>query len=705
MKKTALFIFLIIVFAIQLSNAEKPEFIEPYKVSPAQVNKLKIPPNFLLADTCSVRHDVGDTGEIFGYGNWVTGVEWYHVYLDPCRSCDAAYPYTITEVHFYLLYKAATVDTFTAEIASVNYSDPGCTQVGQTISITSAFEVTVSDSGLWDIVIELDSPIVVNEPFFAGVYLHDVATVEAGPDLITDKVDDLEFCVSYNWWDVDTGMVDLATRGFLGRTIMFAGGFPGGGNCDYEPPPMIKFVIQQPLGAIFGPMTFWAQELSGSNIIENVSFQYSLAGQNDFIEIDSDFDGYTPLRDGVNDNGNGDGFSVVWDPSLLTSTLYDFRAVATDTLKRVSIDSITNVFLFPTIPTPNITSPLNGFDFCENIELLMNNSPENMDLVEIYLQPTEVNYSVGLDTLDQSQFGGESGVFYNAPIAAALAIQMWADRGFTDMMKINDVQVTLDELVEHLAGRFLTRLNSGTYDEDMFMGMINYFASIGIAHPKVNYARNPNYFEIRNELENNQKAVMIGLGGEPGIWFALDGFTGWIDNQGSYTISVSDPISGSIVDLPIRVSFGISEVLHNGIWQKIDRMFTIDSDNWAVTRNLLGSDEDGSIGWAFNWTPIDLVEGTPYFFTAKGIKGNNSEYSSVLLKYECFETFQPGDYDDDGIANINDFIMLQAYIVSHDVPPIGGAFRADANGDDNINIADLIYYVNFLFGHVSDPVY
>jgi hypothetical protein len=46
---------------------------------------------------------------------------------------------------------------------------------------------------------------------------------------------------------------------------------------------------------------------------------------------------------------------------------------------------------------------------------------------------------------------------------------------------------------------------------------------------------------------------------------------------------------------------------------------------------------------------------------------------------------------------------LIEFITRDGQEPFGGAFRSDCNCDNAVNIADIIYYMNYLYGTASPP--
>ena len=59
----------------------------------------------------------------------------------------------------------------------------------------------------------------------------------------------------------------------------------------------------------------------------------------------------------------------------------------------------------------------------------------------------------------------------------------------------------------------------------------------------------------------------------------------------------------------------------------------------------------------------------------------------------------------DDQANVVDLNYLMQFITLDGPAPIGGAGRADANCDNHVNVADVVYYMNYLFNTAGPPCY
>ncbi len=704
---------LVLLLLVAQTNADQRKEAKLVRIGDLPSQDIRIRPSLATADSCVVRHDSGMVWKIDG---WVTGNELYKGYLDPAASCEGPYPFAVTEIVMPIYFFGSTPMGVSVDIEGVDNTQPGCPFPGNLLAISSEYQVQIPGTGLYEIWVPLDSPYVVNGPFFAGFFISNALDPADSPAVIIDDISVL--CTSYNIWDESIGFVDLNNNefwNFPGRLVLYAVGFPGG-NGGYQPAPALTFVAPGNSDTLFGSVDLWAWDTSGSEIIDYVSFECSSGGG--YSEIGRDYDGLRPLRDGVNNPGSGDGFSFNCYFSSVSEGIHTLRATAYDTLGRSSSDSIT-VYIEPTPPIPTVTSPPNGSDFCTPLELLMTTSDEDLSFIQVFKREAQTDYSAGMVTLDQSTLGdangnpgdgnhaanGEFGDYYCGPVAAAIAIKLWFDRGYEQLMKQGFDILPIDTVAERLAEKFETRENLGTYDENLLQGIKDYSVTHG-NHLSFEYQRNPDYFLLRAWVEEEEKAVIIGLGGTPGVWLAVDGFSEWQQPDGSYLVRVSNPLTGTMINVPMRNNLSINEVYFNGGWQRVDLMMSLMANDWTVSRSFIGADFSGADGWSLPWTPFGLTEDNPYFFRSVGQDAGGLYGSQVVLfRYNCSQSYTPGDYNNDGDANILDLDYLLQFIALDGPPPVGGAGRADANCDNNVNIADVVYYMNYLFGTAGTPCY
>ena len=656
----------------------------------------------------------GSVSELFWYiEQWVTGNELYKAYIDPSLGCPNPYPFTINEINMPMHFRKAVSFIVSVDVEDVDASNPNCRVPGVMRALSSDYQLSIPSAGGYNIWIPLDTPLVVNGPFYAGFFIGTALDTSVNAALYTDTTKIL--CRSWNIWDTAVGFVDLANNDFYdfpGRLAMEVNGIAGGGQA--QPAPQVAMLA--PAAGVMqqGSATLWAADTSGSTIIDYVSFEYANGGV--YTEFARDYDGGSPLRDGVNAVSAGNGFSATWDFSALPEGTYTIRATAFDTLGRSATSQI-SVYLEPTPPLPRITSPLNGGDICPPQGILMQCSDGNMQYIQVHRNSAAATYSAGMVALPQHSLGnantnasdgnyavnGEFGDYYSGPAAAAVLAKLWYDRGYQNIMKSGVTVLAIANVAETLATLFDTRENFGTRDEKLYAGLKSYAASRGNEFD-FDLQRSPSYWSLRTWVEDERRGVLLGLSGNPGMFVAVNGFSGWRQPDSSFTVSISDPLAGTIHDAPYRFISGLWQIQINSVWHPVDIMISMTAKAQTITRQLVAADLNRLDGWSVNLQATGLVENSYYFLRATGRDSSGFQGSTaVLTRYTCAGTYVAGDYNSDGSPDLADLFVLINYISGTGFAPDGGARRADANCDNYVNVADIVYYMNFLFGIATTP--
>lgn len=694
MKYRKILIFLSIAF-LSLSGSTwsvEKNNIQITRIDNSSIAEIRVQPLLSAADTCIVRHD---QGIVYKLGGWVEGNELYKSYLDPSLTCTDPYPFTITEIIMPMEFDAATTLTVAVDIEKVDYSDPTC-PFPDTImlGISSLYSLSIPENGLYNIYIPFDEPVIVNEPFFAGFFIGDIDTNNI-PYLITD--DNLQsICMSYNAWDDSIGFVDLMNYDFPGQLVLYASGIPSG--VPLEPEPIVAILSPSNNANLYKSTEIWVDETSGSQIIDYVSFSYSSGS--DFIEIAIDYDGTKAFRDGMTQGNNANGYSINWDFSTVPEGTYTLRVTAVDTLGRTASDEI-SIFLEPTPPIAEIITPSLGANFCPQFDILMSSNDDNLVSVTLDYKRSEPNFSVNAQTLLLSNFGD----YYSSAIAASLAMQALHDRGDANLMELGINSYTPTQLVHKLADNFSLVSDSGAYDENIFKGLLKFNYTVGFVLT-LNYQRSTDYLNLRTEIELNGKVVMAGLGGTSNSWVLIDGLVGTAALDGTYQITISNPINALIDTVQLRnAPFGC-EIFYNGGWQPIEVTINIGTNNWTNELIGFGFDLNRADGWSYNWTPPNLWQGYDYFIQSKGTDQTSLYgYYTTMISYDCTQFYIVGDFNNDGNVDLTDLNYLIDYFINQGAPPVGGDSRADTNCDGYLNITDIIYYANFIFGLAPEPCY
>lgn len=676
-----------------------------------------VAPRFASADYCTVRHDV--EGELWAVTHWITGMELYKSYQDPGLACEGPYPFSVEKIYIVLWFDVACTIYLSVDVETADLTQPTCPKPGYLLSLSQTYSVDIPGQGLYQIEVPLDSPAVVEEPYFAGVYFADWVDSLWGAALVTDDVPTP--CVSYNIWDTTIGFVDLYDTGFPdfpqfpGRLLLYSAGTAGGGG-GVQPEPSIVILKPGFNEIVGGELTIWAAETSGSNIIDYVTFAYR--GNGSWFEIGTDTDGSRALRNGVDPSGTGEGFTMDWDYSTLAEASYRLKATVYDTLGRSDVESLT-VSIDPTPPDPVLINPGPMDTICHPLTLEATTGDENVTLMKFEKKAASTGYLVPIITLDQSQYGdnngnpadgnlasaGEYGEYYCGPVAAAIAIKYWFDKGFIYCMREGNQYLSVDTVVERLAEVMRTRRNDGTYDELFYSGLQTYITTHG-NELRLNAFRKPDYLTFRTIFEERELLTILGLSGSPGLYLVAAGASGLEDSSGRYAIKASDPLTGTIIDTYIRNSAEGSEIYHNTSWHPLDIIITVMGYSHSVSRDFIGGDNSAVDGWTMDWPTSDMSEDSLYFITATATDATARNGTSTSLSlYRCTPSFQKADYNGDGVVNVGDALYLIDFIYKNGSAPAGGEGRADANCDGNIDASDVIFAIKYILTQSGEPCY
>ena len=671
-------------------------------------NSIILAPSLATADTCFVSDNQQITTRIDG---WVVGYELYKSLMIPANQCPNAYPFTVTAVNMPMMFDAATPITVGVDVEAVDSTTiPGCPVPGVLLAMSSEWDAQVPAAGMYNIWVPLDTPVVVNGPFFAGFYIGNTFEPGVNPAVLCD-----EFpvpCATFNIWDESIGWIDLVDNDywdFPGRLAMEAAGIPGG-SAGTE----LALVTPYDGEVLYGAKELWAWDRAASGAVDYVMFEYSAGDP--YVEIGRDFDGSSPLRNGIDPSVSGTGFSINWDFAALPEGYYSLRVTMVDTLGGSTSDTVT-VYLEPTPPVASVTSPAAGSPFCTPVDINMSSSDENLAYIQVFRRQAAGLVEVGVTPMNQAAVGdvdgdtadgnhaydGEFGDYYSAPVAATMASRVWANRGHPGLVQSGSGPMSDAQVAEAYAAVFRTREHLGTYDEDVILGLRSYAASKGGGF-RFDYLRNPAYADLRIQVEDDEKVVMLGLGDNPGLWVTVDGLAAWKRADSTYQVSVANPLSGTIVSASWRDHSGYSELSIGGTWHRIDIMATIIATDWSISRTMVGADFSGQDGWSVTWSGSGVLDDTYHYLRSAG--HDYDDYlgtATVLREHNCAAVYIPGDYDNDRATTISDLFILIDFIARDGPPPGGGVARADCNCDNVVNITDIIYYMNYLYGTASAP--
>jgi hypothetical protein len=714
-RKSALIIAFCLILASPSYGFEHKKWATVTPLLNRDVDNYQVVPHFASAEICTVRHDYG---VYWAITHWLTGAELYKAYQNPGLACTGPYPFVVENIYFVLLFEATCTLYVSVDVETADLTNPDCPWPGELLSISRTYQVTIPEAGIYQIEVPLDSFPVVNEPYFAGFYFANPVDTLAGACLITDSVPTP--CVAYNIWDTAIGYVDLDSTGFPsfpqfpGRILLFSSGTTGG-HGDEEPEPSVTIIKPTFYEEITGEGLIWAAETAGSRIVDYVRFDYR--SNSAWNEIDSDYDGSRTLRNGIDYSGIGDGYMTGWTYSGLTEGNVWISATVYDTLGRTDVDSIM-VSVDPTPPDPTFVTLGPTDTLCLPVTLEVSSDDEDITVVIFEKKDAPMDYQIPVITLNQTDYGdvdgdptdgnpiasGEYGEYYCGPVAGAIAVKYWFDRGYIYCMREGNQYLSVDTVVERLAANMLTHLNHGTYDDLFYYGLQQYNITHG-NELRLDYYRKPDYALFRTLLQERELLLILGLSGTPGLYLVAAGVSGWADSLGQFSIRVSDPLTGTIFDTDMINTITGAQVNYDGGWHDLDIIITVMGYTHTVTRDYIGADNSSVGGWTFDWSSSDMTEDSLYFITARANDGSGrTELATSLVQYKC-ELYSKGDYNGDGAVNAGDALYLINFIYKGGPPPLQGAGRADANCDTDIDISDVISIIKYIYGIGSEPCY
>jgi hypothetical protein len=706
-------IFLILLFAVGTTAFGKaaPKVVPLSKINPVTVNAGATAPMLRAGDTCTVY--LGGPPAYY-IPNWIVGGDLYKSYQDPGQTCDRPYPFTIESISFYLMYLASGSIYMSFDIESVDTTDPSCPMPGSLLTISPLYQVTM-DNDFYLIQITLDTPVVVEGPYFVGLYFDSSGNPEAS-GLVTDTI--RVPCVTFNDWG--EGYVDLydvvdsnEDPAFPGRMLLYTSGTTGGSGGP-EPAPAARFVNPVDGQFLGARIDLWANDASGSSIIDRAQFQYFDGG--DWYDIGYDDSDDPQLRNGVDPSGSGDGLSYLWNTTGLAENDYDLRVIVSDTLGRADTATVTD-HIDPTPPFPTITEPAFGQNICNGATVSIDCADEDIAYMSFERKSIPKDFSLPIQTVSQYIGGdvngdpadsnlasnGEFGDYCSGPAAAAMAVKLWAGRGYPYLTNEAGADMSDTLVMKRLYEAMNIQENLGAYDEEMIGGLKTYI----VAHYDlfdIPIDRSPTMAELYSWMGDYEYAVMVGISGTPGFWMTAAGSMGMTDAFGQASVKMADPITATIATYPIKEDAGRLWIFYDSVWREIRIMVGMVARNWTVSRLSVGGDVIGSDGWGFDWDTQSLSEDSLYFmYTSVNDAAGHKGFSSVLVQKDCTVNGIAGDVNHDGNVDAADIVYMMYFLYLSGPPPPGGYGVVDINCDNSIGVADLIYLFNYLYNGGPAP--
>jgi hypothetical protein len=669
-----------------------------------------VSPQLRSGDTCLVYHG-GDIA--FYIYPWVIGDELYKAYQDPSLSCEGPYPFTIENIIFILYFVDTATVYISVDVESADRSDPSCPRPDTVLAITPLYELKISEPDLYSITFPLDTPVVVNGPYFVGAYFADLGTPYSC-GIVTDSIP--APCVSYNDWG--EGYVDLDTvynlsdpsnplKVFPGRIALCSYG-TAGGHSGEQPAPAARFILPAHNQLVGGEVELWADDGAGSEIISNALFQYYV--DDTWINIGADADGDAPLRNGVTTSGGGDGFTRIWNTTGLSENNYQLRVILGDTLGRADTAEI-DVYMDPTPPFPSFYQPEFGQNVCTGINAQILCGDEDITYVTFDTKNASRGFSLPVTVVDQTLggdkdgdpedgnpvSGGEYGPYCSGPAAAATAIKHWYDKGYNYLLTEGSSTLTDAQLMDRLFVSMHVEDNIGVRDGDFISGLRDYILTHG-NQLDIRIDRNPTVAELRSWMEDFEYMVLVGISGNPGFWMTLTGANGLTDAKGNFKFQMADPIVVTIDSYDVKEEMDKVWTFYDNNWLEIDIIVGLVPFDWTVSRSAAALDATASDGWGFYWDTETLAEDSLYFlFATINDQDGNKGYASVLTQVDCTVNYISGDLDNDGEVTTADIVYFSQFLFANGPAPPAGHVVADVNCDGIVNLTDIVYLHKFLF--------
>ncbi len=708
-----LLIFFIWLLAAGMVLADKPapRIQELLQTQPIPIAPGTFSPMLRSSDTCTV--NLGGDPAWYIYP-WVIGDEIYKAFQDPSVTCDGPYPFTVEFIYLPLIYLETGTIYVSVDIEDADLSDPSCPKPGSLLAISPNYEMALQNN-FYLITFSLDTPVVVDGPYFVGVYIGSDGNPGAAA-VVTDTLP--APCASYNDWgegyvDLDTVQNTDGSKVFPGRMLIYSGGTTGGSG-GVQPLPAAQFIDpakNQTLGTV---IDLWANDAAGSDIIDRASFQFNVG--TGWFDIGYDADDDPPLRNGITPSGSGNGLSYRWNTSGLLEDDYELRVIIRDTLGRADSSEIP-VRIDPTPPVPIIEQPVVGQNICNGVMAEVACDDEDISYIGFESVAIPSDFTLPIEAISQQLGGdangnpgdgnlaanGEYGDYCSGPAAAAMTIKYWFDQGYTYILREGNTNISDTLLMERLYTAMNVRDNLGVHDEELVTGLQSYILGHG-NQLRIKINRDPGVNDIFAWMGDYHYTVMVGLSGDPGLWMTVAGSVGMADANGQFTFKMADPLTATISNYSVKQESGKLWIMYDGVWHEIGLMIGVVGWDWTVTRSVIGVDAVGSDGWSFFWNPASLAPDSVYFIHAVvNDMAANQGSASVAVYADCAANGIAGDVNHDGEVDAADIVYMSNYLYLNGPPPPGGYAAADINCDTSVDLSDLIYLFNYLFKSGPPP--
>ena len=689
-----------------LKRSAVPKSIDSMEVFeaiyPVNYQKPDNKPKFLPDVQCTVRM-VGES--YWAVDGWLVGDELYKVYQDvDLLNNECTYPFYITEVVFEIQSTSAGTLWVQADIETLDpeQSTEACPYPGELLAISPETSYYVPGEGYYLVVIPFDEPVLVTAPYFAGCYFGaDVYLL--GPSLITDN--DPYLCISWNDWG--EGYVDLVSNpyfNFPGNLVMYTRGYTGSGQSALS---TVRIYSPADSSLQSESVTLYAAETSDTTAYEKCRFEYySPTG---WQLIGEDTSQQVTLRNGLNPASVNPGYSYTWDISSLPENMYVVRALLYVSEDSYSADTI-EIYVDNTPLAPRLLNPVDGDTVCDTVTIATSIEDEDVTFLQFEIRESSDTIDIPLPLLNQYMYGdvdgdtldwnlfsqGEYGDFYNGPTIVTSVLKYFADRGYADLMKDGQTELTIRQMVEMIADSARIRLRYGSEDDDLLATLRNHIYRQGNDfHITISDTLNLNSLLYYTAYRGG--VLLLGISEPYGHWLAVRQLSmPPHPTVGTVNCMLYNSRAGTL--LPSVIWFDPSLGVHyESATRDIDRVVAIYPKADTTAREIIGSDFNPSDGWSFYWDASSKPEGE-YLLAAVGIDitGHVGEGTTWMSRLYA-TSYNHGDVNNSGEIDIDDVVYLVSYVFTGGPEPIPELAVGDTDCSGEVDIDDVVYLVSYIF--------
>jgi hypothetical protein len=634
-------------------------------------------------------------GPYYYWTGWLTGEEIYATWQDPeSFSCTNVYPFQINAVQIILYTNQAVTLDLQPQIYD-NGGTPACPIPGSLISAcpTPTYTVNIPSAGGWTIT--LPETCCVYNDYFAAVNI-----LTGGLLNIVHPVTQQTGAVPCHSYDnYGSGWVDMQGAGFTGKLALSSYGMTSDQNdcpplsaepflrvCDWlNPEPWHNWI-----GDPDDTTHIQLQIVDPNNQIQSVDFYYSIDGGYIWNFLQTDTNGYAPLRNTTTPvDPHGDGWSAYLPHSLLPIEILSLQLKSIAHMGTESLE-VRNQTTYDPTPPASITLNIHDGQGIPSETVYIDVNPIRADIENIvcYIEEKADTFFKGIPKIKQP-----TGTTC-APTAAAACLKYFEAQGDTHIAGgLND-----QGLVNALAGRMGT--NGGTTDPNWANGLRSWIND----HCHGYTVRGPLKFdwkEARDELERCQDVLMgITWDGGGGHAMTLNSIVNPPLPNGNIKVDFMDPWTGKIEWGEMNPNTGhVSGFTGAGASGTLDAAIIVCPKEPDPGGGGPGPPQGGGPGP--NPPPIPIPLPHPGWWWVHVVVIDQTGHAHREIRVVCHPLL--GDANGDGVIDIADVVYLLNYLFVGGPAPVPCLEAGDATCDGIVDVSDIVYLLNYLFVHGPAP--